>query len=77
MNERSYQNDDSAKMDDDLPPAYPQNPVQFAGYQNIGICNPSFSLENEPQVDANKPQPVFHEYKFKIKLSKIEQAFIF
>lgn len=52
MDEKSYQNSlpvpdgglssetQNAGGQDDLPPAYPTNPVQFSGYQNVGgVCD--------------------------------------
>lgn len=35
--ETGYQQQSNQASDDD-PPQYPQNPVQFEGYTNLGFC---------------------------------------
>lgn len=47
---------------EDAPPAYPQNPANYEGYSNIGVCSPQ--QVNDPsmlQRDPNQPPPTFHE----------------
>ncbi|CAF0866937.1 unnamed protein product [Brachionus calyciflorus] len=46
---------------DDAPPSYPDNPIQFDGYQNLGFCAPEPG-NNQPFLqEKNNVLPIFND----------------